>query len=72
MDAAGEVLTVLGPSDFGKSMVRRRVGVVFQAAALFDGTVLDNVLYEPRLRAGLARCCSRWWPSAAPRWSRWG
>jgi putative ABC transport system ATP-binding protein len=31
--------------------LRRRVGMVFQTAALFDGTVLDNVLYGPRLRA---------------------
>jgi putative ABC transport system ATP-binding protein len=30
--------------------LRRRVGMVFQTAALFDGTVLDNVLYGPRLR----------------------
>jgi putative ABC transport system ATP-binding protein len=32
--------------------LRRRVGMVFQTAVLFDGTVLDNVLYGPRLRAG--------------------
>jgi putative ABC transport system ATP-binding protein len=30
--------------------LRRRVGMVFQTAALFDGAVLDNVLYGPRLR----------------------
>ena len=30
--------------------LRRRVGMVFQTPALFDGTVLDNVLYGPRLR----------------------
>ena len=30
--------------------LRQRVGMVFQTAALFDGTVLDNVLYGPRLR----------------------
>jgi putative ABC transport system ATP-binding protein len=30
--------------------LRRRVGMVFQAAALFEGTVLDNVCYGPRLR----------------------
>jgi putative ABC transport system ATP-binding protein len=30
--------------------LRRRVGMVFQTAALFDGSVLDNVLYGPRLR----------------------
>lgn len=32
--------------------LRRRVGLVFQAPALFDRTVMDNVLYGPRLRAG--------------------
>lgn len=32
--------------------LRRRVGMVFQTAALFDGTVRDNVLYGPRLLAG--------------------
>ena len=30
--------------------LRRRVGMVFQTAALFDGTVVDNLLYGPRLR----------------------
>jgi len=30
--------------------LRRRVGMVFQTAALFEGTVIDNVLYGPRLR----------------------
>jgi putative ABC transport system ATP-binding protein len=30
--------------------LRRRVGMVFQTAALFEGTVADNVLYGPRLR----------------------
>jgi putative ABC transport system ATP-binding protein len=34
--------------------LRRRVGMVFQTAALFDGTVLDNVLYGSRLRTGPA------------------
>ncbi len=34
--------------------LRRRVGMVFQTAALFDGNVLDNVLYGPRLREGRA------------------
>ena len=34
--------------------LRRRVGMVFQTAALFDGSVLDNVLYGPRLRADRA------------------
>ncbi len=31
--------------------LRRRVGMVFQAAALFEGSVLDNVLYGPRAHA---------------------
>ncbi len=31
--------------------LRRRVGMVFQQPALFDGTVRENVLYGPRLRA---------------------
>ncbi|GAQ86773.1 ABC transporter [Klebsormidium nitens] len=30
--------------------LRRRVGALFQTAALFDGTVADNVRYGPRLR----------------------
>ena len=30
--------------------LRQRVGMVFQTAALFEGTVVDNVLYGPRLR----------------------
>jgi len=30
--------------------LRRRVGILFQGAALFDGTVLDNVTYGPRLQ----------------------
>lgn len=30
--------------------LRRRVGMVFQRPAMFDGTVMDNVLYGPRLR----------------------
>ena len=30
--------------------LRRRIGMVFQTAALFEGTVLDNVLYGPRLQ----------------------
>jgi len=34
--------------------LRRRVGMVFQTAALFDGSVLDNVLYGPRLRGPAA------------------
>lgn len=29
--------------------LRRRIGIVFQTPALFDGTVLDNVAYGPRL-----------------------
>jgi putative ABC transport system ATP-binding protein len=35
--------------------LRRRVGMVFQTAALLDGTVMDNVLYGPRLLAGNGR-----------------
>jgi len=31
--------------------VRRRVGMVFQQPALFPGTIADNVLYGPRVRA---------------------
>ncbi|MEE4274707.1 MAG: phosphate ABC transporter ATP-binding protein [Thermoleophilia bacterium] len=30
--------------------LRRRVGMVFQRPAMFEGTVTDNVLYGPRLR----------------------
>ncbi len=30
--------------------LRRRVGMVFQRPAMFEGAVLDNVLYGPRLR----------------------
>ena len=30
--------------------LRRRVGMVFQAPALFEGTVLDNIAFGPRLR----------------------
>jgi putative ABC transport system ATP-binding protein len=30
--------------------LRRRVGLVFQRPAMFEGTVMDNVLYGPRLR----------------------
>jgi putative ABC transport system ATP-binding protein len=30
--------------------LRRRVGLVFQRPAMFEGTVTDNVLYGPRLR----------------------
>lgn len=29
--------------------LRRRVGMLFQSAALFEGTVADNVVYGPRL-----------------------
>lgn len=38
--------------------LRRRVGMVFQTAALFDGSVLDNVLYGPRLRGDRAECAA--------------
>lgn len=30
--------------------LRRRVGILFQSAVLFEGTVRDNVAYGPRLR----------------------
>ena len=36
-------------SELPVQTLRRRVGMVFQAPALFDGTVMDNVLYGPRL-----------------------
>jgi putative ABC transport system ATP-binding protein len=39
--------------DLPVQVLRRRVGMVFQAAALFDGTVMDNVLYGPRLQGEL-------------------
>jgi ABC-type methionine transport system ATPase subunit len=32
------------------TQLRRTVGMVFQAPALFDGTVADNIAYGPRLR----------------------
>src|SRR5450756_933660 len=35
--------------------LRRRVGMVFQTAALFDGNVLDKVLYGPRGAGGRGR-----------------
>lgn len=38
--------------------LRRRVGLVFQHPALFEGTVLDNVLYGPRLRRPSGRLAS--------------
>lgn len=49
---AGRVLLDGEPADsLPVQALRRRVGMVFQAAALFDGSVLDNVLYGPRARA---------------------
>ena len=49
---AGRVLLDGRPaSELPVQELRRRVGMVFQTPALFDGTVLDNVLYGPRLRA---------------------
>jgi putative ABC transport system ATP-binding protein len=36
-------------SDLPVQELRRRVGMVFQTAALFEVSVLDNVLYGPRL-----------------------
>jgi ABC-type phosphate transport system ATPase subunit len=44
----GEDITVLDVLQ-----LRRRVGILFQGAALFEGTVLDNVTYGPRLRGHL-------------------
>jgi putative ABC transport system ATP-binding protein len=50
---SGRVLLDGRPAaDLPVQQLRRRVGMVFQTAALFDGTVMDNVLYGPRLRAG--------------------
>jgi putative ABC transport system ATP-binding protein len=47
---AGEVLLDGAPaSGLPVQELHRRVGMVFQTAALFEGTVLDNVLYGPRL-----------------------
>jgi putative ABC transport system ATP-binding protein len=47
---AGTVLLDGAPaSELPVQELRRRVGMVFQTAALFEGTVLDNVLYGPRL-----------------------
>jgi putative ABC transport system ATP-binding protein len=49
--SAGRVLLDGVPAaDLPVQELRRRVGMVFQTAALFPGTVLDNVLYGPRLR----------------------
>jgi putative ABC transport system ATP-binding protein len=49
---SGRVLLDGRPAaDLPVQQLRRRVGMVFQTAALFDGTVMDNVLYGPRLRA---------------------
>jgi putative ABC transport system ATP-binding protein len=48
---AGRVLLDGTPtSDLPVQELRRRVGMVFQTAALFEGSVSDNVLYGPRLR----------------------
>jgi putative ABC transport system ATP-binding protein len=47
---AGRILLDGTPTtDMPVQELRRRVGMVFQTAALFEGTVLDNVLYGPRL-----------------------
>jgi putative ABC transport system ATP-binding protein len=47
---AGQILLDEQPTtELPVQELRRRVGMVFQTAALFDGTVLDNVLYGPRL-----------------------
>ena len=37
-------------TDIDVLTLRRRVGMLFQSAALFDGTVADNVGYGPKLR----------------------
>ena len=53
---AGRVLLDgVATSELPVQELRRRVGMVFQSAALFDGTVMDNVLYGPRLLAGNGR-----------------
>ncbi len=65
---AGRVLLDGRPtSDLPVQDLRRRVGLVFQTAALFEGTVLDNVLYGPRLLTG-----GRHGPDAAGRPARPG
>jgi putative ABC transport system ATP-binding protein len=50
-DAGRVTLDGRPTTDLPMPELRRRVGMVFQTAALFEGTVLDNVLYGPRLRA---------------------
>jgi putative ABC transport system ATP-binding protein len=50
---AGRVLVDGVPTtELPVQQLRRRVGMVFQTAALFDGTVMDNVLFGPRLLSG--------------------
>jgi putative ABC transport system ATP-binding protein len=49
-DAGRILLDGVPTTELHVQELRRRVGMVFQTAALFDGTVLDNVLYGPRLR----------------------
>lgn len=48
---AGDILLAGGPyRSLAVTELRRLVGMVFQAPALFDGTVADNIAYGPRLR----------------------
>lgn len=55
---AGRVLLDdLPTSELRVQDLRRRVGMVFQTAALFEGTVMDNVLYGPRLFVDNGRAC---------------
>ena len=44
------MLDGLPTAELAVQELRRRVGMVFQTPALFEGTVLDNVCYGPRLR----------------------
>lgn len=48
---AGDILLAGSPyRSLAVTELRRLVGMVFQAPALFDGTVADNIAYGPRLR----------------------
>lgn len=52
---AGEILLAGSPyRSLAVTDLRRTVGMVFQAPALFDGTVAENIAYGPRLR-GVSR-----------------
>ena len=58
--SAGRVLLDGRPTtELSVQELRRRVGMVFQTAALFEGTVLDNVLYGPRLHVAAGRLHGR-------------